>query len=505
MTEERVHKTDIPGKFAFDVGLTFVASIISVVLGFLVSILLGRYLGASDLGIFKMASVVYSIAVLVVTFGIPATVTKFVAESKNDRQRMNVVASSGLITSCVFGLMSIPVFFVMAKYLETAFGIDGLASLLKILAFAFPFSLTGGVLLGVLNGLREMRKFALATILQSLLMLVLSVAMILSGFGVEGVVFSMVAASSGGCLYLIVVCRRHFTLTLGEYRNAAGQILRFGSRIVGANAVNLVNYQGDLLLIGIFMTTSDVGIYGVAIGLAKFMWLFPQAVQTITYPAITEQWSKHDTNAIGRLIDKSTKYTALLLVPIGLAVGLYAKEIISFIMGAGFDDSVLPLQILLAGVVVNGVMQRPIGSVLFSLGLPGLNLRIFASAAIVNIVLNILLIGAFGVIGAAVAVSTTYILITILVLLFVWRVTGTTVDLSWFARVWLLACISVAGFGFLWYLNLSELSIALAASVTAAVWFGLTSREERGHFWKSSKETISSLFSLNVNRTRPDD
>jgi len=81
--------------------------------------------------------------------------------------------------------------------------LPGLSGLLKILSPVFPFALVGGALLGLLNGLREMKKYAAATIIQSVLMVVITVALIYYGFGVAGAVIGVVLASVGYCLFLI--------------------------------------------------------------------------------------------------------------------------------------------------------------------------------------------------------------------------------------------------------------------------------------------------------------
>ena len=58
-------------KFAFDVGITFFASVVAMPLGFIITILLGRYLGAGDLGLYRMTPTPYGIAMLVAAIGIP--------------------------------------------------------------------------------------------------------------------------------------------------------------------------------------------------------------------------------------------------------------------------------------------------------------------------------------------------------------------------------------------------------------------------------------------------
>ena len=63
-------------KFAFDVGITFIASVITLPFGFVITIVLGRYLGAGDLGVYRMTSTIYGIAMLVAAIGIPAAMIK---------------------------------------------------------------------------------------------------------------------------------------------------------------------------------------------------------------------------------------------------------------------------------------------------------------------------------------------------------------------------------------------------------------------------------------------
>ena len=59
-------------KFAFDVGITFLASAVALPLGFIITILMGRHPGAGDLGLFRMTSTIYGIALLVAAMSIPA-------------------------------------------------------------------------------------------------------------------------------------------------------------------------------------------------------------------------------------------------------------------------------------------------------------------------------------------------------------------------------------------------------------------------------------------------
>jgi len=78
-------------KFAFDVGITFIASAVTLPLGFIITIALGRNLGAGDLGLYQMTSTIYGIALLFAAIGIPAAMIKYVAEFKDDRTKFNQI------------------------------------------------------------------------------------------------------------------------------------------------------------------------------------------------------------------------------------------------------------------------------------------------------------------------------------------------------------------------------------------------------------------------------
>ncbi len=433
-------------KFAFDVGITFLASVVTLPLGFIITILLARYLGAGDLGLYRMASTIYGIAMVFATIGIPAAMIKYVAEFKNDRNKFNQIVSSGVITFLFLGIGFVALFYFSSSIFAEIFNMPELSGLLKILSPVFPFALVGGALLGLLNGLREMKKYAAATIVQSVLMVIVTVALIYYGFGVAGAVIGIVLSSVGNCLYLIFVSRNYFEITLSEYVPTTKKIMRFGAQIFGANAINMINYQADIILIGYFLTATDVGYYAVAVGLSRFFWLVPQAIQTISYPATSEYWTNNNHSALQTMIDKSMKYSACILLPIGLGVGFFAKDIITTIFGEGFVYSVLPLHILIIGTVIFGIGCKSIGGSLSGVNRPDLSLKTTSAGAIVNIILNVLLIPYFGIIGAAIATTASLILMVLIFDGLTIKTLQVNVDTKWFVQIMGITLIALFSF-----------------------------------------------------------
>lgn len=446
-------------KFLFDVGITFIASVISMLLGSIISVLLARHLGAGDLGLYRMASTIYGIAVLFASFGIPAAMIKYVAECGGEKTKANSIISSGVITSLIFGIGFSILFYLSTGIFERIFNMQGLSGLLRLYSPVFIFTLVSGAMLGMFNGYREMKKYSKVTIVQSLLMLAISLPLIYLGFGVAGIISGVVLSSAGSCLYLLWLGRDYFEFTLEDYIPTTKKMLRFGAQILGANALSTINYQAATLLIGYFLTAAEVGYYGVAVTLSTFLWLVPSAIQTVTYPATSEYLAKNNHASLQMMIDKSMKYTACILFPIGLGVWFFSRDIIMKIFGSGFIFSILPLQIMIAGTVIFGLNKATGGSV-SGAGRPDLIMKITGISAIINIILNVVLIPYFGITGAAIATFVSYLIDTVLTLILTIKILKIKFDLRWYIKLF-----GVTFLTFLFFINLDSINHYLFGTI----------------------------------------
>ena len=123
-------------KFISDVGVTFFSFLMAVLIAFPINILLGRYLGASDLGLYKMVNTIFSTLILFITFGIPASVIKYLAEFFWNSKKQHEVVSSCIITSIVLGIISFLFTYLTSDLFSSFFGMPQLSVLLKILSFS---------------------------------------------------------------------------------------------------------------------------------------------------------------------------------------------------------------------------------------------------------------------------------------------------------------------------------------------------------------------------------
>jgi len=311
------------------------------------------------------------------------------------------------------------------------------------------------------------------------------------GFGVAGAVIGVVLSSVGSCLFLIFVSGKYFEITFSEYIPTTKKILRFGVQMFGAGAVNLITNQTDIIMIGYFMTAADIGYYTVAVSLAGFFLLIPQAIQRITYPATSEYWSNNNHAALQNMIDKSMKYSACILLPLGLGVGFFAKDIVILLFGKDFVYAILPLYVLLIARVIRGGTVLPIGGGFAAVGKPDLILKIETISAATNLILNILFIPVFGILGAAIATTISLLLGCFISLYYIIKILSVKIDSWFYAKI---SGVGLSAVIFFWMdiklINLYLLGGAILCSCMVLIFMFILTKEDRDMF----KSLIYSLI-----------
>jgi O-antigen/teichoic acid export membrane protein len=109
----------------------------------------------------------------------------------------------------------------------------------------------------------------------------------------------------------------------------------------------------------------------------------------------------------------------------GLAVpaAVTAPWVIPLAYGGEFRGAVVPAQIIVAGLLLDGVAGVVTGF-LYGVGRPGLNSWAMGAGLVLTVALDLLLIPPFGVTGAAVASAVAYLAGSLALLWFFGRLTG---------------------------------------------------------------------------------
>lgn len=418
-------KNFLKSKTTRDVQWTLFSFALAAGVHFFLRLLLGRELGVSGLGIYTLVFTIYMFGTQFAGFGMGPTMTQYVAEFQRDDKKVESAISTGLTSSLFFGTLMGLTLFLFSNFISISiFKIPEMSLLLKITALSFPFLAIQKCVLGVLNGLREMKKFAFITIFQNLFILIISALFVVTfSWNLTGAVLGFVLPTIFVTLFSQIYIK-NFLKYENIYETLNNPMLKelisFGIIVTLTNSLYLVNTQVDSLLIGYFLSDYEVGLYAVAVTFIQGITLIPSAIQRVTTPAVANYYGNREQEKIKKLIKISIKRTLIISSLLGLFLAIFGQELIELLFSAEFSEAYIPLLILICGNVIYASVIS-VGSALTSVGLVNLSFKINALCAILNVILNIIFIPFLGIIGAALATSIALIMTSFIYLLFFYK------------------------------------------------------------------------------------
>ena len=190
------------------------------------------------------------------------------------------------------------------------------------------------------------------------------------------------------------------------------ELLNYGKYTFGTNVSSTILRNVDSWMLGYLISPVAVGIYNPAMRMSNLFELPTASLTSIVFPELIKRIKKEGISAAKYLYEKSIGLILAVLLPLVFFVILFAKPIILLIAGSEYMESVPILRItMLYGLIIP--LNRQVGITLDALGKAKLTFLFVLRNAIINIVLNYVLISKIGLIGAALATLLTYLLVLI--------------------------------------------------------------------------------------------
>ncbi|MBA2869079.1 O-antigen/teichoic acid export membrane protein [Methanococcus maripaludis] len=399
-----------------DIQWSFISLLTASLSHLLLRILLGRELGPSGLGLYTLVFTIYMFGMQFAAFGIGAALTKYVAEFSDDINKVKEYISAGFFSSIVSGsLIGIVLFLFSGIISLNVFRLPEMVELLKITAVCFPFIAIYKAATGTLNGFRNMKSYAFLDIsLNASVLLVSLILVFLLKLCTFGAVLGFVIPTIFFGIFSVIFLRSNIIFSKTLFKNDIFKsILNFGVYVVLGNSIAYLYSHIDSLMIGYYLSETEVGFYAVAAIFIQGVTLIPGAIQKISNPMISKNYGlKNYTNMIV-FIKKVVSKVFLLSLCISLFFVVFGKLLICKLFGNDYLPAYVPLMILLIGYTVHSSYYS-ISTFFSSIGKVRLSFKIAVISALLNLILNILLIPKYGIIGAASATTISLITMTIL-------------------------------------------------------------------------------------------
>jgi O-antigen/teichoic acid export membrane protein len=299
-----------------------------------------------------------------------------------------------------------------AKSISALFKAEELHFVVTIFCFAVPCQCLLTITIEVFRGFhRVWEKVVFENILSNLLKIICLGLLVVLGFGFKAIIYGYVVAVILNALLLFMHGLRTLPklIPAKKYITARMDLLIFSFPLLIVGILGMVMGWTDTMMLGYFMNPEWVGVYNTAHPLANFLELGLTSLVFIYTPVVSMLYSEENIAGMKALYVTVTRWMFTLTLPLCLSFVLFPGEILTLAFGQNYQVGAIALRILAVGQFIN-ILVGPNGATLIVLGKTKLLMFDNVTTAVINVVLNILLIPRWGIAGAAMATSISLVI-----------------------------------------------------------------------------------------------
>ena len=203
--------------------------------------------------------------------------------------------------------------------------------------------------------------------------------------------------------------RKEFSYTLQVEKDAhVRPLIRFSSLVYLGALTGFLDEKIDMLCINAMLNKEQLAYYSYVMLFGFSLYGIGLGVSQVTFPLFCQNFHKNDLASCELTYQRTLNYLFLVISFVGLALVYNGHLLITFLLPVEYLAILPVLSIIIPGMTLFAVFAG-VGTLLTAAGKPQYGLWLVASFMVINLILNIVLIPQFGILGAAVATSTTFL------------------------------------------------------------------------------------------------
>lgn len=373
----------------------YASNLLLSLLGFVGTAYFAQTLGGVVLGIFFTFDAVMNVLETATRLGVDTGIEKRMSEAGQERRGAYLTAGY-LITLVPISIVALVLFLFRGRVT------DYIGVAIVPLLVVLIVSSTGRWLIGAaLRGEGLVARASVIELFGEGFRVATSVGLIAVGYEIYALLYGVLV----GIIFKFVA----FYLSLSSdivwpTRETIRDLWGF-SKYTSFNSVSSLAYNwADTLVLAYFASKTAVAVYEASWKVSVVAVMASQALSRAVFPSISEWASRGEYGRIETALSEGFTYGLLLVIPAVVGVTILAEPFMKLVYD--FDTGGLILVLLMA----EKLLQAPkilIQRTLTGIGHPNLVFRTAALTLVANVVLNLLLVPAFGMFGAAAATITT--------------------------------------------------------------------------------------------------
>ena len=468
-------------KFARSFKAMLSARVLHMIASGVLTVVLARYLlTQEEYGLLGAALAVLGVVQLFADLGIAKAAARYITEYRetDPGQVPHVLRTAAVYRLIVIAVVSV-LFAVLSLHAARFVGQPELGPLLAVgtgylvVHSLFIFSQV------IFQGYNQVTYSAAIRAVGSVGRLVLAVAFVLVLGGAVGALAGYIAGYGVGAavgLSLVYTrCYRGAERDPEPEDGLARKVARYSVPLTATRGANILDKRVDTILVGYFMNPVAVGYYYLAKQVVDFVNSPAASLGFTLSPAYGEHKAGGETDHAARIYETTLRYVLLLYVPAAAGMVIVAEPAVRVVFGEEWLGAVPVLQVFAVYVVLHAVTYVS-GDTLDFLGRARARAYAKGGGSIANFLLNLVMIPAYGVVGAAAATVASHAALVVVTLWVLHDDLSLAVDGIVRHLAGVLAVTGAMSLAVLAVLSNGGGVLALVASILAgvAVWAGLS-------------------------------
>ncbi|WP_295114696.1 oligosaccharide flippase family protein [uncultured Methanobrevibacter sp.] len=438
-----------------------ISQIIASICGFIWTILIARYLGVHDYGILGFATSITGILSITTDFGISTHIVRHIATDYDSSPKYlgNAIPLKSIF-AILTAILTLAILLIL-KCDETTI-IVTLLFTLEMIIKSFINLMNGGF-----QAFEKGKYQGIGNTLLNAILLIFILLAIFSDWGLLGITLAYLISNIIALIYIYITFIRYVSKPHFEFdKTFCKKITMYSIPFAITGVLYSIYYSVDIIMLTNIIGNTATGIYNASYKLINVITLLYTAYTAVIFPVMSK-FFKNDEKLLEISYEKSIKYLMLIMIPLAMSTMIYSTDLILLIYGPEYIDSAPTLSILIWTVCLLFVASP--GNILLQASHKEVTVtKIYAIAAVFNIILNFILIPKFSFIGAAITTVVSDILIVIIQKYVIHKIGHKPNKKLYYDLIKIIVGTGILGIA-LYYLNLN---MWIALPVGIIIYFG---------------------------------
>lgn len=338
-------------KVALNTIIQIFSKTVSIMLGLLAIAIMTRYLGKNGFGEYTTIITFLSFFAVAADLGLTLVTVQMISQPNVDQDEILSNLFSLRIFTALIMLLLAPVAVYLFPYSQE------IKTGVMIAASSFLFIALNQIPVGLFQKTLRLDKVSIAEVVSRIFLVIGIWYSAKADLGLKGILWASVFSSFSSFFLHYIFALKQARIKLNFNYAIWLQIFKKSWPIGLTIVFNLIYLRADTLILSLFKSAEEVGIYGATYKVVDVLITIPFIFAGIVLPIMTTNWL-NDPEKFKKVLQKSFDLMSILAMPLFFGTQFLAKPLMILVAGKEFEASgeVLKILILASSIIFIGTM-----------------------------------------------------------------------------------------------------------------------------------------------------